>query len=75
MDLVASILGLCSVYLKPTCYPLASTPLYNSDRTNFREHSTGIMGESLAQSLEPLASQFRALNLPEILTHWDIHFS
>ena len=28
------------------------------------------MGESLAQSLEPLASQFRALNLPDILTHW-----
>lgn len=28
------------------------------------------MGEQLSQLLEPLASQFRALNLPEPLTHW-----
>ena len=28
------------------------------------------MGENLTQLLEPLASQFRALNLPELLTHW-----
>lgn len=28
------------------------------------------MGEQLAQSLEPIASQFRALNLPEPITHW-----
>ena len=28
------------------------------------------MGENLAQLLEPIASQFRALNLPEPLTHW-----
>jgi magnesium-transporting ATPase (P-type) len=28
------------------------------------------VGESLAQLLEPIASQFRALNLPEALTHW-----
>ena len=28
------------------------------------------MGESLAQLLEPIASQFRNLNLPEPLTHW-----
>ncbi|WP_310487577.1 DUF4079 domain-containing protein [Chamaesiphon sp. VAR_69_metabat_338] len=28
------------------------------------------MGEQLSQLLEPLASQFRALNLPELLTHW-----
>jgi Protein of unknown function (DUF4079)/Domain of unknown function (DUF2427) len=28
------------------------------------------MGENLTQLLEPLASQFRALNLPEALTHW-----
>jgi Protein of unknown function (DUF4079) len=28
------------------------------------------MGENLTQLLEPIASQFRALNLPEILTHW-----
>ena len=34
-----------------------------------REH-TVIMGESLAQLLEPLAAQFRSLNLPEPITHW-----
>jgi hypothetical protein len=28
------------------------------------------VGEQLSQLLEPLASQFRALNLPEALTHW-----
>jgi uncharacterized membrane protein len=28
------------------------------------------MGENLAQLLEPIASQFRVLNLPEPLTHW-----
>ncbi len=28
------------------------------------------MGENLAQLLEPIAMQFRALNLPEPLTHW-----
>ncbi len=28
------------------------------------------MGEQLSELLEPLASQFRALNLPEPLTHW-----
>jgi F0F1-type ATP synthase membrane subunit c/vacuolar-type H+-ATPase subunit K len=28
------------------------------------------MGENLTQLLEPIASQFRALNLPELLTHW-----
>ena len=28
------------------------------------------MGENLAQLLEPIASQFRALNLPAVLTHW-----
>jgi hypothetical protein len=28
------------------------------------------MGENLAQLLEPIAIQFRALNLPEPLTHW-----
>jgi F0F1-type ATP synthase membrane subunit c/vacuolar-type H+-ATPase subunit K len=28
------------------------------------------MGEDLARLLEPIASQFRALNLPEPLTHW-----
>ena len=28
------------------------------------------MGENLAQLLEPIASQFRALNVPEPLTHW-----
>jgi Protein of unknown function (DUF4079) len=28
------------------------------------------VGEQLSQLLEPLASQFRALNLPELLTHW-----
>jgi F0F1-type ATP synthase membrane subunit c/vacuolar-type H+-ATPase subunit K len=28
------------------------------------------MGESLSQLLEPIASQFRSLNLPEVLTHW-----
>jgi hypothetical protein len=28
------------------------------------------MGENIAQLLEPIASQFRALNLPEPLTHW-----
>ena len=28
------------------------------------------MGENLTQLLEPIASQFRALNLPEVLTHW-----
>jgi hypothetical protein len=28
------------------------------------------VGEQLSQLLEPLASQFRALNLPEPLTHW-----
>ncbi len=28
------------------------------------------MGENLTQLLEPLASQFRALNLPAALTHW-----
>ncbi len=28
------------------------------------------MGESLAQFLEPIAAQFRSLNLPEPLTHW-----
>lgn len=28
------------------------------------------MGENLTQLLEPIASQFRALNLPEALTHW-----
>ncbi len=28
------------------------------------------MGESLTQLLEPIASQFRSLNLPEALTHW-----
>jgi hypothetical protein len=28
------------------------------------------MGENLAQLLEPIASQFRTLDLPEPLTHW-----
>jgi hypothetical protein len=28
------------------------------------------VGEQLSQVLEPLASQFRALNLPAALTHW-----
>jgi Protein of unknown function (DUF4079) len=28
------------------------------------------MGESLSQLLEPIASQFRSLHLPEPLTHW-----
>jgi F0F1-type ATP synthase membrane subunit c/vacuolar-type H+-ATPase subunit K len=28
------------------------------------------VGENLTQLLEPIASQFRALNLPEPLTHW-----
>jgi fucose 4-O-acetylase-like acetyltransferase len=28
------------------------------------------MGESLTQLLEPIASQFRSLNLPAALTHW-----
>ena len=28
------------------------------------------MGENLAQLLEPIASQFRGLNLPAVLTHW-----
>jgi F0F1-type ATP synthase membrane subunit c/vacuolar-type H+-ATPase subunit K len=28
------------------------------------------MGESLSQSLEPIASLFRDLNLPAIITHW-----
>lgn len=28
------------------------------------------MGENLTQLLEPIASQFRALDLPEPLTHW-----
>jgi fucose 4-O-acetylase-like acetyltransferase len=28
------------------------------------------MGESLSQLLEPIASQFRLLDLPEPLTHW-----
>jgi Protein of unknown function (DUF4079) len=28
------------------------------------------MSESLAQFLEPIASQFRSMNLPEPLTHW-----
>jgi Protein of unknown function (DUF4079) len=28
------------------------------------------MGENLTQLLEPIASQFRALNLPTLLTHW-----
>jgi hypothetical protein len=28
------------------------------------------VGENLARLLEPIASQFRALNLPELLTHW-----
>jgi Protein of unknown function (DUF4079) len=28
------------------------------------------VGESLTQVLEPIASQFRSLNLPEALTHW-----
>ena len=28
------------------------------------------MGENLTQLLEPIASQFRSLNLPEALTHW-----
>ncbi len=28
------------------------------------------MAESLAQLLEPIASQFRSMNLPEPLTHW-----
>lgn len=28
------------------------------------------MGESLSQSLEPIASIFRGLNLPAIITHW-----
>jgi Protein of unknown function (DUF4079) len=28
------------------------------------------MGESLSQSLEPIASIFRDLNLPAIVTHW-----
>jgi hypothetical protein len=28
------------------------------------------VGEDLARLLEPIASQFRALNLPEPLTHW-----
>jgi Protein of unknown function (DUF4079) len=28
------------------------------------------VGDSLARLLEPIASQFRALNLPEPLTHW-----
>ncbi len=30
----------------------------------------GSVGEKLAQLLEPIASQFRPLNLPEPLTHW-----
>jgi hypothetical protein len=29
-----------------------------------------MMAESVAQFLEPIASQFRAMNLPEPLTHW-----
>jgi hypothetical protein len=28
------------------------------------------MGKNLAQLLEPIASQFRSLNLPEPITHW-----
>jgi F0F1-type ATP synthase membrane subunit c/vacuolar-type H+-ATPase subunit K len=28
------------------------------------------VGESLTQVLEPIASQFRSLNLPEVVTHW-----
>jgi F0F1-type ATP synthase membrane subunit c/vacuolar-type H+-ATPase subunit K len=28
------------------------------------------MGESLSQSLEPIASLFRDLNLPAVITHW-----
>jgi F0F1-type ATP synthase membrane subunit c/vacuolar-type H+-ATPase subunit K len=28
------------------------------------------MGENLSQVLEPIASQFRSLNLPEPITHW-----
>jgi Protein of unknown function (DUF4079) len=28
------------------------------------------MGENLTQLLEPIASQFRVLNLPDLLTHW-----
>jgi F0F1-type ATP synthase membrane subunit c/vacuolar-type H+-ATPase subunit K len=28
------------------------------------------VGESLTQLLEPIASQFRSLNLPEVVTHW-----
>jgi Protein of unknown function (DUF4079) len=44
---------------------------YNGNRNNFRkERGQEIMGENLAQLLEPIASQFRALNLPEPLTHW-----
>jgi Protein of unknown function (DUF4079) len=29
-----------------------------------------MMAESVSQFLEPIASQFRAMNLPEPLTHW-----
>jgi hypothetical protein len=36
----------------------------------FKKYNPDIMGENLAQLLEPIASQFRALNLPAPLTHW-----